>query len=49
LHVTVARWLLPSGRSIDKEGVKPDVEVKNDEKDLAKDAQLQKAIELLTS
>jgi len=49
LHVTVARWLLPSGKSIDKEGVKPDVEVKNDEANLAEDLQLQKAIELLTN
>lgn len=55
LHITVARWLLPSGKSIDKEGVKPDFEVKMDEKDLpadqadqTKDPQLQKAIELLT-
>lgn len=48
LHVTVARWLLPSGKSIDKEGVKPDVEVKNDEKDATKDIQLQKAVSLLT-
>lgn len=47
LHVTVSRWLLPSGASIDKEGVKPDVEVKNDEKDLTKDLQLEKAIEIL--
>jgi len=45
----VARWLLPSGKSIDKEGVKPDVEVKNDEANLAEDLQLQKAIELLTN
>ncbi|MGB9637497.1 MAG: S41 family peptidase, partial [Microgenomates group bacterium] len=49
LHVTVAAWLLPSGKSIDKQGVKPDIEIKNEEKDLSKDAQLQKAIELLTS
>jgi carboxyl-terminal processing protease len=49
LHITVARWLLPSGKSIDKEGVKPNIEIKNDEKDLSKDAQLQKAIELLTN
>lgn len=48
LHVTVARWLLPSGRSIDKEGVKPDFEVKMDEKDESKDPQLDKAIEILT-
>jgi len=55
LHVTVARWLLPSGKSIDKEGVKPDFEVKMDEEDQTagqadqtEDPQLQKAIELLT-
>lgn len=54
LHVTVARWLLPSGKSIDKEGVKPDFEVKIEGKDVnatdsaqAKDPQLEKAIELL--
>lgn len=47
LHITVARWLLPSGKSIDKEGVKPDIEVKNDENDQTKDAQLTKALELL--
>lgn len=28
LHVTIARWLLPSGKNIHKEGVTPDVEVK---------------------
>lgn len=48
LHITVARWLLPSGKSIDKDGVKPDTEVKVDEKDLTNDLQLQKALELLT-
>ena len=47
LHVTIARWLLPSGKFIDKEGIKPDIEVKMDEKDQTKDLQLEKAIELL--
>lgn len=47
LHVTIARWLLPSGKFIDKEGIKPDIEVKMDEKDQTKDPQLEKAIELL--
>jgi len=47
LHVTIARWLLPSGKSIDKEGVKPDVVIKNDEQDESKDLQLEKAIEML--
>lgn len=48
LHITIARWLLPSGRSIDEEGINPDLEVKEDttgEKDLP----LEKAIELLTN
>ena len=49
LHVTIARWLLPSGKSIDKEGVTPDFEVKMDEKDETKDPQLEKAIELLSN
>ncbi|MFZ5366252.1 MAG: S41 family peptidase [Patescibacteria group bacterium] len=47
LHITVARWLLPSGKSIDKEGITPDFEVKMDEKDQTKDPQLEKAIEIL--
>jgi carboxyl-terminal processing protease len=47
LHVTVAKWLLPSGKNIDKEGVLPDFEVKMDEKDLKKDPQLDKAIQIL--
>lgn len=47
LHVTIAQWLLPSGKSIDKEGVKPDYEVAMDEKDQTKDPQLEKAIEIL--
>ncbi len=48
LHITIARWLLSSGKSIDKEGVKPDYEVKPEEKTETKDPQLEKAIELLT-
>ena len=47
LHVTVARWLTPSGKSIDKEGIKPGFEVKPEEKDQTKDLQMQKAIDLL--
>lgn len=47
LHVTVARWLLPSSRSIDKEGVSPDYEVKMDENDQTIDPQLDKALEIL--
>ncbi len=47
IHITVARWLLPSDRSIDKEGVTPDFEVKMDERDETKDPQLEKAVQML--
>ena len=54
LHITVARWLLPSGKSIDKEGVSPDFEVKIEEPKnasseavLKEDLQLKKAIQVL--
>lgn len=51
LHVTIAKWLTPSGIWIDKNGITPDVEVKVDpSKDIltpADDAQLQKAMQLL--
>jgi len=46
LHVTTARWLLPKGRSIDKEGIKPDVEVKDNPKTEV-DEQLEKALKLV--
>ncbi len=49
LHVTVAKWLLPNGKNIHKEGVMPDIEVKfvRDEKDPKKDNQLDRAVEEL--
>lgn len=49
LHITIARWLLPSGKNIHKVGIDPDVEVKYvaDEKDTKADNQLDKAIEVL--
>lgn len=58
LHVTIARWLLPSGKNIHKIGVDPDVEIKYEPpvvptgttitKDLKlPDNQLDKAIETL--
>ncbi|MFZ2556113.1 MAG: S41 family peptidase [Minisyncoccia bacterium] len=49
LKVTVARWLMPDGVQIPKDGIKPDVEVKVTEEDVkaGKDAQMEKAIELL--
>lgn len=49
LHVTIAKWLLPSGKNIHHDGVKPDVEIKYEaEKEEVKiDNQLKKALEVL--
>lgn len=51
IKITVARWLTPKGRSIDKEGIKPDVIVERtkDDYDNDKDPQLDKAVEILTA
>lgn len=46
LHVTIAKWLLPSGKNIHKEGINPEVEVKSGD-DPNVDVQLNKAIEEL--
>ena len=46
LKVTIARWFTPNGRNIDKEGIKPDTEVKQSE-DANEDVQLQSAIDKL--
>ncbi len=46
LHITVARWLTPSGFWVNEGGLKPDVEVK-DNPDTEEDEQLQEAIKLL--
>lgn len=49
LKVTVARWLMPDGVQIPKDGIVPDVEVKVTEEDVkaGKDAQMQKAVDIL--
>lgn len=47
LHVTTARWLLPSGKLIDKTGLIPDNQIK-DNPETEEDEQLQKAISLFT-
>ncbi len=51
LKLTVAEWLTPKKRSINKEGIAPDVEVDLTEKDANedKDPQLAKALELVES
>ena len=50
IHITVARWLTPNGRWVnDSKGLDPDIEVKQDteNKDITKDDQLDKALEVL--
>lgn len=49
LKVTIAKWLTPKGRSINDEGIKPDVEIEFTKADFdaKKDPQLDKAIEML--
>lgn len=47
LHITVAKWLLPSGRWVNGTGVTPDVVVANDDKKPDEDVQLNKAMEML--
>lgn len=51
LHVTVAKWLLPSGKNIHKEGVTVDIEAtisaKIQDEEVKGDSQLDKAIEVL--
>lgn len=47
LHITTARWLLPSGKSIDKSGVIPDIDIKDDPK-TEKDEQFERAMAVLT-
>lgn len=47
IKITVAKWLTPKGRAIDKEGIKPDIEVKINEDDIKnkRDPQLDRALE----
>ena len=47
IHITIAKWLLPSGKNIHKEGITPDVEVALGD-DANVDNQLEKAIEVLS-
>jgi carboxyl-terminal processing protease len=49
LKVTVAHWFTPSGKGIDKEGIHPDIEVKQDQADFNadRDPQLDRALQEL--
>lgn len=50
IKLTVAKWMTPNGKNIDKEGIKPDIYVKYvwDEKNPDKDPQLEEALKLFT-
>lgn len=47
LKVTVAKWVTPGGKNLNKEGLTPDIEIKISDEDLKnnKDTQLEKALE----
>ena len=49
VKVTIAKWLTPTGRSINELGIKPDVEVDLTKADLdaKKDPQMDEAVEIL--
>lgn len=50
LKVTIARWLTPNGKSISKEGLTPDIEIKiPDDNEPGKDPQFDRAVEYLTN
>ncbi len=46
LHITTARWLLPSGKSIDNEGIIPDNQIEDDPT-TEEDEQLREAVKTL--
>lgn len=48
VKITIASWLTPNGRQINKEGIAPDIEVKEGD-DLAAELQLQRAFEYLVN
>lgn len=47
IHVTIAKWLTPNGTWVHMKGLTPDITVPLDQKDAARDTQLEKAIEEL--
>jgi len=48
LHITTAKWLLPSGQWVNEtEGIEPDVLIEDDKETEEIDEQLQKAIEVV--
>lgn len=51
LKLTVAEWYTPNGRNINKDGIKPDIEFKEDweNEKVGEDTMLDKALELLSA
>ncbi len=51
LKLTVAEWFTPNGRNINKEGIKPDIEMKEDwaNEKIGEDVVISKALELFAS
>lgn len=51
LKYTVAEWVTPSGKAINKEGIKPDIEIELTAEDIKNknDIQLQKALEVINN
>jgi carboxyl-terminal processing protease len=49
IKITIAHWYTPGGKNINKQGIKPDTEIKNTDADFAagKDPQKDKAFELV--
>jgi carboxyl-terminal processing protease len=47
IHITIAKWLTPSGVWVNGKGLTPDVSVSPNPKDPSEDTQLEKAIEVL--
>jgi len=49
LKITIAKWLTPSGRSIQDQGIEPDIttDMTQTDKDAGKDPQLDKALEII--
>jgi len=51
LKITVARWVRPSGKVIEEEGIEPDIKIELTESDRSSgiDPQLDKALEVIKS
>lgn len=47
LHITTSRWLLPDGKNIDGDGLRPDVEAKDNLETPEVDEALEKAVDLV--